>query len=202
MSHADAPGSGALHEDALALLTGWTAPDAAQEALRGAYVDHLRAHPDGLRRSCTPHHLTASTLILSADHARVLLTLHGKARQWFQVGGHCEPGDATLAAAATREATEESGVAGLVVDPEPVHLDIHDVPFCGPGGDTRHLDVRFVAVAGCDAVPATSEESVDVRWWPVHALPTEEQTMRELVRQALARVRGYSAPKSSMPLSL
>ena len=32
---------------------------------------------------------------------------------WLQMGGHCEPGDTTLADAALREAAEESGIAGL-----------------------------------------------------------------------------------------
>jgi 8-oxo-dGTP pyrophosphatase MutT (NUDIX family) len=35
----------------------------------------------------------------------------------MQVGGHCEPGDRSLAAAAVREATEESGISGLELDP-------------------------------------------------------------------------------------
>ena len=39
----------------------------------------------------------------------VLLTLHRKAGAWFQFGGHFEPGDARVHAAATREAREESG---------------------------------------------------------------------------------------------
>ncbi len=49
-----------------------------------------------MTRSCYPDHLTASTLVLSADLDRVLLTLHAKAGQWFQFGGHCEPDDQTL----------------------------------------------------------------------------------------------------------
>jgi 8-oxo-dGTP pyrophosphatase MutT (NUDIX family) len=179
-----------LHADAMAVLTGWPAPTAVQERLRERYVEHLRAHPDGLTRECRPDHVTASTLVLSADGDAVLLTLHAKAHRWFQFGGHCEPGDATLVGAAAREATEESGLADLVLDPVPVQLSEHAVPFCGPTdspGPVHHLDVRFVAVAPADAAHAVSDESLDVRWWPVDALPDPDSDLVELV--ALARAR-------------
>jgi 8-oxo-dGTP pyrophosphatase MutT (NUDIX family) len=176
-----------LHADALALLRAWTAPDAAQEEVRRRYVAHLEAHPDGLRRDCFPDHVTASTLILSADAEHVLLTLHAKARAWFQMGGHCEDEDATLAGAARREAVEESGVPDLDLDPQPVQLDAHAVPFCSPRGTVHHLDVRFLAVAPEGAEHAVSEESLDVRWWPWNALPTEDADMHDLVRRARAR---------------
>ncbi len=176
-----------LHTDALAVLDGWRAPDETQERLRERYVAHLAAHPDGLTRECRPDHVTASTLVLDADRGAVLLTLHAKARAWFQLGGHCEPGDATLAGAALREATEESGLAGLVLDPVPVQLSEHAVPFCGPHGDVHHLDVRFVAFAPAGVAYAVSEESLDVRWWPVDALPDPEPDLVELVELALAR---------------
>ena len=179
-----------LHSDAVRVLEAWEPPDPAQDALRGRYLDHLVAHPDGLSRSCLPDHLTASTLVLSHDHRRVLLTLHAKAGRWFQLGGHCEPGDLTLAAAALREATEESGLGGLRVDPVPVHLSEHAVPFCGVGGEVHHLDVRFVAVAGDGAQHAVSEESLDVAWWPADALPNDE--LHELVGLALDRAGGQS----------
>ena len=80
----------------------------------------------------------------------VLLNLHRKARRWFHFGGHLEPGDVTLAGAALREATEESGLAGLIVDAEPLHLSPHPVEFCDPRGTVQHLDVRFLARAGAD----------------------------------------------------
>ena len=78
-----------LHAEALALLQGWSAPDAGQEALRRRYVAHLAAHPDAADRGCRPDHLTAGALVVSADHREVLLTLHAKAGRWFQLGGHC-----------------------------------------------------------------------------------------------------------------
>jgi 8-oxo-dGTP pyrophosphatase MutT (NUDIX family) len=115
------------------------------------------------------------------------LTLHRKAGAWFQTGGHCEDADSTLAGAALREATEESGVPGLALDPQPVHLDVHPVPFCDPRGIVHHLDVRFLAVAPADAVHAVSEESLDVAWWPWQALPTADVDMLDLVRLSRAR---------------
>ena len=177
-----------LHADACRVLETWQAPTDAQERLRQRYADHLAVHPDGVWRSCTPHHLTASTLVVSADRSAVLLTLHRKAQRWFQLGGHLETGDATLLDAAAREAREESGVEALVLDPVPVQLSEHAVPFCGGSGDVHHLDVRFVAVAPADAVHAVSEESLDVRWWPVDALPDPDADLAELVSLALVRL--------------
>ncbi len=168
-----------LHADALGTLAAWTAPDAAQGALQDRFLAHLRARSDGLARTCFPEHITASTLVLSEDRSHALLTLHAKARQWFQFGGHCEPGDLTLAGAAGREAREESGVAFSLV-PVPVQLSAHEVRFCHPDGPVDHLDVRFVAFAP-HVQPTVSSESLDVRWFPVDALPSDEPSLHHLV---------------------
>ncbi|MFN8193672.1 MAG: NUDIX hydrolase [Nocardioidaceae bacterium] len=175
-----------LHADALAVLRAWTAPTPAQEELRERYVAHLEAHPDGLGRGCYPDHVTASTLVVSADATEVLLTLHAKAREWFQLGGHCEPGDPTLAGAALREATEESGIDGLRVDPVPVQLSEHAVPFCDPRGGVHHLDVRFVAVAPEGADHLVSDESLALDWFPRSEVPNPE--LVELVGLAMGRL--------------
>lgn len=186
----------ALHDDALAALTAWRPGGERQERLRQEYVEHLTAHADGLSRGDHPDHVTAGALVLSADRTAVLLTLHAKARRWFHLGGHCERHDLTLAGAALREATEESGIDGLRLDPQPLHLDAHVVDFCGDRERVRHLDVRFMAVAPPGATPLVSEESLDVRWWPVGQLPTEEPEMRELVDLALTRAADAQASSS------
>lgn len=181
-----------LRDDALSLLGDWRAPTPEQGALQQRYVDYLAGHPSGVLREDRPHHLTASTLVLSADASAVLLTLHAKAQRWFQFGGHIETGDASLLAAATREVTEESGLPGLRLDPMPVQLSDHEVPFCGVG--VHHYDVRFLAVAPADSAPAVSDESLDVRWFPITALPTEDPDMLELIALSRQRVeRSLSA---------
>ena len=177
-----------LHADALDVLTHWRAPDPGkdqeQDRLRTWYVEHLHAHEDGLSRSCFPAHLTAGALVISHDRRQVLLNLHRKAGKWFHFGGHLESGDVTLAGAALREATEESGLSGMIVRAEPLHLSQHPVEFCDPRGTVQHLDVRFLAEIGADVEPAVSEESLDVRWWPVDALPTDEPDMVQMIRLA------------------
>ncbi|MCZ4499396.1 MAG: hydrolase [Marmoricola sp.] len=177
-----------LHADALRTLQGWTAPDTHQEAWRAQYVGHLEAHPDGLEKACYPDHLTAGALVLSNDGSQVLLNLHRKAQRWFAFGGHLEPEDSTLAGAALREATEESGLLDLVLDPAPVHLSLHAVDFCSPRGPVRHLDVRFLAQLGATSEPVVSDESLDVRWFPVDELPTDEADMVDLIGLARARL--------------
>ena len=176
-----------LHADAVDVLSRWRAPDAEQDRLRTSYAEHLAGHQDGLWRACFPAHLTAGALVLSHDRRRVLLNLHRKARRWFHFGGHLEPTDVTLAGAALREATEESGLRGLEVEAEPLHLSRHEVAFCDPRGPVKHLDVRFLARLGRDVEPVVSEESIDVRWWPVDELPTQEPDMVDMIGLALLR---------------
>ncbi|MQA94972.1 MAG: NUDIX domain-containing protein [Streptosporangiales bacterium] len=177
-----------LHAAAYAELDAWRAPEAEQERLRRDYLAHLDEYVDGMWRECLPGHLTASAAVLDASGERVLLTLHRKLRMWLQLGGHCEPGDGSLAEAALREAAEESGIAGLsMLAPGPVRLDRHAVP-CG--GGSWHLDVQYAMIAPAGAEPAIDpEESLDLRWWPVRTLPeSADAATRGLVRDATALI--------------
>lgn len=179
------PDSTALHADAGAVLDGWRAPDAEQEALRELYLRHLASYDDAMWRSCHPEHLTASALVLDPDAGKVLLTLHAKVGRWLQLGGHCEPEDSTLAGAALREATEESGLADLRLLPNPVQLSRH--PLTCDGRPSYHLDVQFVALADHGAAePVISEESHDLGWFGVDALPADaDDAVQTLVRRAV-----------------
>jgi 8-oxo-dGTP pyrophosphatase MutT (NUDIX family) len=171
-----------VYADAVRVLTGWTAPDNGENRLRREFLDHLAAHEGGVWRECVAGHITASTAVLDSAGTRVLLTLHAKIKTWLQLGGHCEPGDGTLAGVALREATEESGIDGLVLLPGPVGIDRHWVP-CQ--GGTYHLDVQYVAIAPDGARERISDESDDLRWFPVDALPDDtDDAVRRLVARA------------------
>jgi 8-oxo-dGTP pyrophosphatase MutT (NUDIX family) len=137
-------------------------------------------------RECVPGHITASTVVFDASRSRVLLTLHSKVKAWLQLGGHCEPIDRTLYDAALREATEESGITGLRLLPDPVQIDRHFVR-CHPGG-SYHLDVEYAAVAPAGARHHISAESEDLRWFEIGALPEPtDEALRRLVGRAIVR---------------
>jgi 8-oxo-dGTP pyrophosphatase MutT (NUDIX family) len=121
-----------------------------------------------LTRAYAPAHVTASAIVLSPDAEQTCLVLHGKLRKWVQPGGHLETGDASLLAAAAREVLEETGLVAVSHD-LPVLLSRHGAP-CAPGVVDWHLDVQHVLVSP-PTPPVVSEESHDVSWWPVKALP-------------------------------
>ncbi len=175
-----------LAESALAELSRWQPPSAAQASLRGAFVTHLETHDDGCERSCRPDHVTASALVVDSGGSQVLLCLHRKVGLWLQFGGHIEDVDASLAGAALREASEESGIDTLtLVGTGPVRLDRHAAP-CD-GSARHHLDVQYLAVAPVGAEPTVSSESLDVRWFTPDALPEQtDDAVRQLVADAMA----------------
>ncbi len=178
-----------LHESAVEALVQWAPADPAQESMRHAVLSFLAARPDACRRECVPGHITASTLLLDADHSHALLTLHPRFGRWLQLGGHCEDTDADIVAAARREAVEESGMAELTVDPALAAVHVHPVT-CSLGVPTRHLDLQFIAVAPPHARPVRSAESDDLRWWPLTALPDDSDFgLAQLVTAAQRRIR-------------
>ncbi len=160
-------------------------PDVARAADRVLdLVDGADLPADRLTR---PGHLTGSAFVLSADHRHAILLFHRKLELWLQPGGHAD-GDTNLVAVALREATEETGIDGLRIDPVPVDVDVHEVR--PPREDPHlHLDVRFLVVAPPGAVPTANEESEDVRWVPVDELGEWplDAGLRRLAAAALRR---------------
>lgn len=165
-----------LHASATELLEKWSPATSPEQSLREAMLAFLGSAPRGCLREHAPGHITASAVVFSADEREVLLTLHPRVGRWIQLGGHCEPTDETVEAAALREATEESGIAGLVVEPGVYGAQAHPIT-CSLGVPTRHLDLLFKIRAPRGAVPVRSAESTDLRWWPVGALPTDSDVL-------------------------
>ncbi len=161
-----------LRDSTIDALASWAAPDPAQDTLRHAVLSFVLARQDSCKRECVPGHITASALVLDHTGTHALLTLHPRFGRWLQLGGHCEDGDPDIVAAALREASEESGIVGLRMDTDIAALHVHPVT-CSLGVPTHHLDLQFIAHAPTDAEIFCSHESLDLRWWPLDALPED-----------------------------
>ena len=176
-----------LHQDARRILGSWNPDGDDLRLLKTQYLQFLDAHPDAMQRSCSIGHLTASALVMNASCDRVLLPLHPKVGRWLQLGGHCEPGDLTLQAAAARDAHEESGIEPAWISPQPIRLDRHPVP-CS-GRMSEHLDVQYLVLVPDGAREEISDESDDLRWFALDGLPDIDPSVRALLADALVKAR-------------
>ena len=176
------------------LLENWVPPNPDQEETRARILQFMGENPcDAHLRECVPGHLTASSIVIHSDGKRGLFTLHKKLNRWLQLGGHCD-GDANLAAAALREAVEESGIEDLVIDPRIVDLDIHLIPERPAKADRPaepahlHLDTRFFVYAPKGAKYVVSDESHELAWFTAQEIAQREadDSVMRLVQLALS----------------
>jgi 8-oxo-dGTP pyrophosphatase MutT (NUDIX family) len=154
--------------DLRARLSAFRAHD-AEEAGHLARMSQLAesASDVSARSHFEPGHFTASAFILSPERDSLLLILHGKLQRWLQPGGHIEPTDTDLLAAARREAEEETGLAELeLLEPAPFDLDVHQIPALRGDPSHAHFDVRFLFRATDRAVRAASDAKA-ARWVPL-----------------------------------
>jgi len=147
------------------------------------FLHFLASAPEVFERSHAPGHFTGSAWLVSADGERVLLTHHRKLGRWLQLGGHAD-GDRDLARVALREAEEESGLNGLVVEPAIFDLDRHLIPARGDQPAHWHYDVRYVVRATGSEAFAVSEESLELAWRPIREIAQDAQADESLRRMA------------------
>lgn len=180
----------------LALLEAHRPEDEKERRDLASILELVRSAPDPFSREhFVPGHLTGSAFVLDAREERLLMLHHARLDRWLQPGGHGEPGEGDPFAVALREATEESGIAGLARHPRaaaPFDVDVHAIPAKVKNGEQvepphAHHDIRFVLVASAGAEPVVSDESHAVEWRPLASAASADADPALL--RAIAKVR-------------
>ena len=162
---------------------------AGEQATVDAFRELLADDADPFVRGRLAGHFTASAWLVDRTGTRVLLTHHRKLGIWVQLGGHAD-GDRDLARVALREAEEESGLAGLRVEPEVFDLDRHWIPEHKGVPGHWHYDVRYVVHVGGSEAFVVGEESHDLAWRGIRAIaadPAADASLRRMAGKWLAR---------------
>ena len=185
--------SGVMLESARAAITAYLPDDPRERGFRARMLELLSLSAPASRSHFAPGHLTASAFVLSPERDAVLLIFHKKLQIWIQPGGHIEPSDQSLEAAARREVAEEVGLTLPDSVPATVFdLDIHPIPARKDEPAHEHFDVRF-----CFRSPirdfVMSDEVVDARWAALHAI--EQLTTDESVLRAVRKLSQSSTSR-------
>lgn len=165
-----------------------------QAALAADYRAFLRGGNAVFTRAHLAGHFTGSAFVVSADGERALLLHHAKLGRWLQPGGHAD-GDVDLALVALREAGEETGLAGLQVEPAIFDLDRHGIPARGAELEHQHWDVRYVVRCTGDETPRINGESRAFAWRPIEGLAVDaslDPSIRRMAARWLARTASAS----------
>lgn len=165
---------------------------------RAAREDFATFFPDDdgpVSREDGPDHATASAFAFDPTLTRTLLVFHGKGRFWVQPGGHLELEDSSIVDAALRELQEETGATSAALDDRLGDRLIYDLDHhalsSAFGRCASHLDIGIAVVVPDDAPLRLSDESEDVRWWPLDALPADvPHGFEERVRRLRDRLAG------------
>jgi 8-oxo-dGTP pyrophosphatase MutT (NUDIX family) len=181
---------------ALALIAGYAPEDDAEAEHRRRMLELAGRNEDVFARTLfAPGHFTASAFVLSPAGDEILLIEHRRLGRWLQPGGHVDPEDPDLAAAAAREVREETGIVidlDLAAPHGLLDLDVHAIP---PRADRsepahEHFDVRFLGRARHRELEPSSDVR-GARWVPlaeVMQIDTDDSVRRVLAK--LERYRG------------
>lgn len=159
-------------------------PTSGEEMSRDRLITALREPGDPFSRyRFDPGHVTAGGIVLSPDGAAVLLIHHRRLGRWIEPGGHIDPADESVFAAALREVVEETGAQGLErLGTGIFDVDAHPIPSGRSEPPHTHFNVAYAMRAASHELTIASEV-LDARWQQLDEVATVTSD-RAVVRAA------------------
>ncbi|MGV4986545.1 NUDIX hydrolase [Streptomyces sp. NRAIS4] len=137
--------------------------------------------------------LPGITAIVFDDEGRVLLGRRTDTRKWSVIGGIPEPGEQP-AACAVREVFEETAVHCVA---ERVVLVQALDPVTYPNGDQcQYMDITIRCRAVGGEARVNDDESLEVGWFAVDALPDLNEFGRVRIKQAMSEGPTWFDPRT------
>lgn len=138
--------------------------------------------------------LPGVSVVVLDDEGRVLLNRRSDNGKWSLIGGIPEPGEQP-AACAVREVQEETGVHCVV---ERVLLVQALKPVTYDNGDTcQYMDISLRCRAVGGEARVNDDESLEVGWFEVDALPELNEYALFRIKQALSDAPTWFDPTTS-----
>ncbi|MCQ6554679.1 NUDIX domain-containing protein [Streptomyces sp. C10-9-1] len=156
--------------------------------------------PDFIReiRATAGHqllYLPGVSAVVFDDRGRVLLGRRADNGRWSVIGGICEPGEEP-AATAEREVMEETAVR--CVAERVVLVQALPRPVTYPNGDRcQYMDITLRCRAVGGRARVNDEESLEVGWFPVDALPELQEYALFRIKHALTEGPAWFQPTDS-----
>lgn len=131
--------------------------------------------------------LSGANIVLVRDEREVLLVKRADNGEWGNIAGIVDPGENPVVTV-RREALEEAGVQ---IEVERMVWLVAMDPMSYPNGDRcQFLDHGFRGRVVAGEPHVADEESTDVAWWPVNALPSPRHYLLEAMVAAALRPAG------------
>lgn len=185
----------------------------AEQAILAAYLQHFPedigrlkllqdqlAADEPMLRDNFRGHLTAAGIVLNPERTALAMVLHPHLKRWLQPGGHLEPADADLLAAARREVEEETGLSGLEQavlfnDPlMPIDIETHYIPANPKKGEPEHYhhDFRYVFIVSATETESQPDKAHDFAW-----IAFEDKRMPPGLQRSISRLRTLNIVKNT-----
>lgn len=171
----------------LNLLEKHQAYNKTEEDMLIELIQFVKNNENCFDRTLTSGHITGSAWLVDKNLGHVFFTHHKKLNRWLQPGGHSD-GDANTLAVAMREASEESGIEDVFIQPlfaDVYDIDIHTIPARKNEAEHKHYDVRFILETDRNHPLKISDESNEIAWIAVEDIPqlTDEESILRMLEK-------------------